>query len=235
MKLSIIIPVYNEAENIERAILKIEKEIKVPHEILVIYDFVKDNSIAVVKKLQKKHKNIKLVRNNIGNGRGIVNAIKTGFKTVEDGALVVTMADLSDDPKTINQMYEKMKQGHDIVCGSRYIKGGRKIGGPVIKSLLSYLAGLSTPIILGIPTHDLTNAFKMYKKEVLNAVKIESTGGFELSTEIVIKAHSKGFKITEVPTVWQDRTTGQSRFKLKEWLPKYIRWYFWGLRERLGL
>jgi len=75
----------------------------------------------------------------------------------------------------------------------------------------------------------------MYKKEVLKAIKIESSGGFELSEEIVIKAHFAGFKITEVPTVWYDRTSGQSRFKFKEWLPKYIYWYLWGIKKRLGL
>ncbi len=234
MNLTIIIPVYNEGENIKKAILQIEKEVKISHEILIIYDFKKDDTLPVARKLQEKYKNIKLVKNRVGSGRGVLNAIKTGFRVVKDGAVLVMMADLADDPKTINKMYKKIKEGFDIVCGSRYIKGGGKIGGPFLKSLLSRLAGLSTPLILGIPTYDLTNAFKMYRKEVIDSVGIESTGGFELSMEIVIKAHFKGFKIIEVPTIWHDRTVGQSRFQMARWLPKYIRWYLWGLKKRVG-
>lgn len=233
MNLSIIIPVYNEAENIKIAIPKIEKEVKVSHRIIVIYDFDKDTTISVIKNLQKKYKNIKLIKNNIGNGRGVINAIKTGFEIINDGVIVVMMADLSDDPTTINKMYEKINQGYDVVCGSRYTKGGKKIGGPLLKSFLSWFAGFSTPLLLGIGIHDLTNAFKMYKKEVIDSINIESTGGFELSMEIVIKAHFKDFKITEVPTIWHDRTQGTSRFKFKEWLPKYIHWYLWGIKKRI--
>lgn len=235
MNLSIIIPVFEEAENIQKAIFKIEKEVRIPHQTFIVYDFDQDNTIPVVKKLQKKISGIKLLKNNIGDGRGVINAIKTGFNHVKDGAIVVTMADLSDDPKTINQMYQKIKEGFDLVCGSRYSPGGGKIGGPFLKSFLSRLAGLSTPLFLGVPTFDLTNAFKMYKKKVIEAIKIESKGGFELSMEIVIKAHFKGFKLTEVPTVWQDRTKGKSRFKFRQWLPKYIHWYLWGIKRRLKL
>jgi len=234
MDLSIIIPVYNEAENIKKAIEKIEKEVKTPHKTLIVYDFSKDSTVPVVQKLQKKFSNLILVKNNIGSKKGVINAIKTGFIQVKKGAIVVTMADLSDDPKTIDKMFNKLTKGYDIVCGSRYAKGGEKIGGPIIKSLLSRLSGLLTPVILGIPTKDVTNAFKMYNKKVLTAINIESKGGFELSMEIVIKAHAKGFKITEVPTVWHDRTDGQSRFKLIAWLPKYIHWYFWGVKKRIS-
>jgi glycosyltransferase involved in cell wall biosynthesis len=234
MKLTIIIPVYNEAKNIRKAISEIESKIKTPHQILIIYDFDQDNTISEVKKLQRRNKNLKLIKNNIETKRGVLNAIKTGFAKVEEGAIVVTMADLSDDPATINQMFRKINEGFDIVCGSRYVRGGGKKGGPFLKSLLSYLAGLTTPLLLGIPVHDLTNAFKMYRKEVLKAIKIESAGGFELSEEILIKAYFKGFKITEVSTIWYDRTIGQSRFRIKEWLLKYIYWYFWGIGKRLG-
>lgn len=233
MKLTIIIPVYNEAENITQAIEKIEAKVKYPHKILIIYDFNKDTTVPIVKKLQKKFPNIQLLRNKLG--KGVLNAIKSGFNQVKEGAVLVTMADLSDDPATINKMFKKINEGFDIVGGSRYIQGGGKKGGPFLKSLLSYLAGLTTPLLLGIPIYDLTNAFKMYKKEVLKAIKIESAGGFELSEEIIIKAHFAGFKITEVPTVWHDRTSGRSRFKFKEWLPKYIHWYFWGIKKRAGL
>ena len=229
MKLSIIVPVYNEAGNIKKLVGKIRKQVKIPYQLIIVYDFNEDNTVPIVKKLMGKYKNIKLIKNKKGNCRGVVNAVKTGFDFVRNGAVVVTMADLADDPKTINAMYRKLKQGYDLVCGSRYSKGGGKIGGAFIKSFLSKLSGLLTPALLGIPTKDITNAFKMYKKEVLNSIDIESNGGFEISMEIAIKAHAKGFKITEVPTIWKDRTTGESRFKLLAWLPKFIHWYVWGM------
>jgi len=233
MRLSIIIPVYNEADNIGKLINKINKQVTSPHQLILVYDFDEDNTVPVVKKLQKKQKNIRLIKNNVGDCQGVMNAIKTGFKLVKSGAVVVTMADLADEPKTINAMFKKIQQGYDVVCGSRYSKGGKKIGGPIIKSWLSKLSGLLTPIMLGIPTKDVTNAFKMYRKKVLDSIKIESEGGFEIAMEIVIKAHAKGFKITEVPTTWHDRTSGESRFKLIAWLPRYVHWYVWGMRQRL--
>jgi len=235
MELTIVMPVYNEGKNIERAIPEIEKKIRIPHGVFLIYDFPEDNTVPVAKELQKKYKNIKLLRNSVGNGRGVINAIRTGFDKVRTGAVVVMMADLADDPETVNIMYEKIQEGCDVVCGTRYSKGGKHIGGAFLKTLLSRLAGLLTPLVLGIPTFDLTNAFKMYKKKIFKKIKIESTGGFELSQEIVIKAHFAGFKVCETGTTWQDRTTGESRFQLGKWLPKYLYWYFWGIRKRLGI
>jgi dolichol-phosphate mannosyltransferase len=105
------------------------------------------------------------------------------------------------------------------------MKDGKQIGEPWFKKLLSRTAGMSLYYLAGIPTHDVTNSFKMYTKRVLNDFTIESNGGFELKMEIVIKAHLKGYKITEVPSIWRDRSAGESRFKLWQWLPKYLRWY----------
>jgi glycosyltransferase involved in cell wall biosynthesis len=234
MKLTLIVPVYNEAANIAKLIDKASRQIKFPFRLIVIYDFNEDNTIPVVKKLQKQYSQIELVKNNHGKGKGVINAIKTGFDLVKDGAVVVIMADLADDLTTINAMFKKIGHGFDVVCGSRFSGGGKKIGGPLVKSLLARTAGLLTPMLLKIPTRDITNAFKMYKKEVLDSVTIESRGGFELAMEIAIKAHNQGFKVTEVPTVWRDRTMGVSRFKFFAWLPHYLYWYLWGFSQRLG-
>jgi len=233
--LTIIIPVYNEEKNLLKAIPLIETKVNIPHSYIVVYDFPEDTSIRSVHKLQKKYKNIQLIRNEISSGRGVINAIKTGFSKAKSEALVVMMADLADDPQTVNIMYEKILEGFDVVCASRYSKGGKHLGGPFLKSFLSWLADITAPYILGIPTFDLTNAFKMYRKSVINSINIQSKGGFELSMEIVVKAYFKGFKITEVPTVWKDRTAGTSRFNLVGWLPRYLHWYTWGLKKRLGL
>lgn len=234
MRLTLVVPVYNEEASITRLVETAIKKVKSPFRLIVVYDFDRDNTVPVVRKLQKKYHQIKLVKNNQGNRRGVINAIKTGFNLVKDGAVVVIMADLADDLTTVNYMFNKINQGFDVICGSRFSPGGKKVGGPVIKSVLSRMSGLLTPLLLGIPTRDITNAFKMYKKEVLNTVVIESNGGFELAMEIAIKAYNLGFKVSEVPTVWHDRTTGKSRFKLLAWLPHYLHWYVYGMTKALG-
>ena len=224
--LSLVIPVYNEGENIAAALSEIKQKVKTPHETLVVYDFDEDNTLPVV----KKHSEIKLVKNKYG--AGVLNAIKTGFESVPEGVVLVVMADLADDLGAVDLMFEKIKAGADIVCGSRYMKDGQQIGGPLLKRTMSRLAGVSLYYLAGIPTHDVTNSFKMYTKKLLNQIKIESNGGFELGMEIVVKAFAQGFRIEEVPSIWHDRTSGTSRFKLWQWLPKYLHWYFYALRHK---
>lgn len=231
MDLSIVIPVYNEGKQINKVIGGIESIVKIPHEILLVYDFDNDSTIPAAKKISREYPAIKLTKNIYG--KGALNAIKTGLKTAKGKAVMVTMADCSDDPKTIPLMLKEFQKGTDIICGSRYMAGGRKIGGPWLKSFLSWFAGYSAKYVLGIPTHDLTNSFKLYRKSLLNKITIESQGGFELGMEIIIKGHfNYQAKISEVPTTWYDREMGKSRFKLLKWLPSYIHWYLWGLKKK---
>jgi dolichol-phosphate mannosyltransferase len=225
--LNIIVPVYNEGENIARVHSEIQSKIRTPHQILVVYDFEEDNTLPVAKELQKKDSGLLLVKNKYG--RGALNALKSGFAEVRSGPCLVVMGDLSDDLAVVDSMVEKYREGFKVVCGSRYMKGGRQEGGPFLKRLLSRLAGVSLNWFFGFPVHDATNNFRLYDKALLDEVKIESRGGFELALEITVKAHKKGFPICEVPTIWRDRTAGQSRFKLWKWLPNYLRWYFYAI------
>ena len=147
-------------------------------------------------RLAATRNNLCLLKNKYG--RGVLNALKTGLEAL-DGVILVVMADLSDDLPKVDQMFAKINSGFDLVCGARYMKGGRQIGGPRVKGLLSRLAGVSLHLLGGIPTHDVTNSFKMYTKRVVDAIKIESSGGFEIGMEIVVKAHFAGYRITEDP------------------------------------
>lgn len=231
MKLSIVIPVYNEGNNIRYVIEGIEKNIHIPHETLLVYDFPSDTTVFPAKKLKNRYSSIRLVRNIYG--KGALNAIKTGLKKAKGKAVIVTMADCSDDPKSINYMIKKFDKEYDIVCGSRYAKGGKKIGGPLFKTFLSWFAGYSGKHVFGLPTYDITNSFKLYRKSLLDKITIESEGGFELGMEIIVKGHFLyNAKVTEVPTVWRDRTSGKSRFLLRAWLPRYIHWYLWAFKKR---
>lgn len=227
MQLDIIMPVYNEGEIIEETLKQIKEKVKIPYNLFIIYDFDEDNTLPKVNKL-KKELPVTLVKNNYG--QGVLNAIKTAFEKSRADYKVVVMADLSDKLEIIDEMYKKAKtENYDIICGSRYMKGGKQIGGPKFKGFLSKMAGKSLHFLTRIPTHDITNAFKMYRKEVLREITIKSRGGFEYSTEITIKAYNKGFRITEIPTVWMARTSGVSRFRLRKWLPKYLYWYFYAV------
>ncbi len=230
--ITIICPVYNEKENIKKLLDEIELKIKTEKEILIIYDFEEDNTLPVISQIKSNYSfKITTVKNIYG--KGVLNAIKTGLKLAKSDTLLVIMADLSDDLSVVDKMYELIKDGYDIVCGSRYMKGGKQIGGPFIKKLLSKLAGLSLHILTGIPTHDITNSFKMYSKKVVDEIEIESTGGFEIGMEITIKAYVMGKKITEIPSIWKERVYGKSRFKIIRWLPKYLKWYFYALKKSL--
>lgn len=229
--LGIIIPVYNEEENIGRTLSAIKEKIITPHRIYIIYDFDEDNTLPAAKEFLSKDVDLRLVKNPVG---GVVNAIKTGLKKAEEDYLLVTMADLSDDYTVVDHMCTLMANGYDVVCGSRYMKGGKQIGGSLLKKTISRIADVSLRYIAGLPTHDATNSFKLYRKSMLDSMKIESDGGFEIGMEIVVKAHFSGFKVAEVPCVWTDREKGKSRFQLLKWAPKYLRWYFYAMKKRFS-
>jgi hypothetical protein len=198
--------------------------------VLVVYDFDGDSTVPVVKRLQAQFPELQLHRNTIG--RGVLNAIKSGLGAARAPYVLVTMGDGSDDPADIDAMYELARGGADVVAGSRYMTGGRQVGGPLLKRTMSRAAGLSLHWLAGLPIHDATTNFRLYSKRLLQRVMIESTGGFELGLELTVKAYVMGMQLAEVPTTWRDRTAGQSRFQLWRWLPRYLRWYWLGMAGR---
>jgi glycosyltransferase involved in cell wall biosynthesis len=230
--LSVVVPVYNEGKNIEGVLRRFMTAVATrPVEILVVYDFDGDTTVPVVQRLQPEIPEVRLVRNTLG--RGVLNAIRTGFAAAAGGQVLVMMADGSDEPGDVDAMVDKARGGADLVSAARYAPGGHQVGGPLLKRLMSRTAGLSLHWVAGVPTHDPTNNFKLYSRGLLDAVQIESSAGFELALELTVKAHALGFHIAEVPTTWRDRTAGESRFRLTKWLPHYLRWYGYGMRARL--
>jgi dolichol-phosphate mannosyltransferase len=231
VSLSIVVPVLNEAEAFPSLWQALTSSIKSDFRVLVVYDSDADTTIPVVQRIiQAGEGRLRLLKNNIRSG--VVGAILTGFEQVSDGPVLVVMGDLSDDLSKVDQMLELYRRGFHIVAGSRYMRGGRIENGPPFKQMLSRVAGLTLHWLRGIPTHDATNAYKLYDRSLLRSLKIESRGGFELSLEITVKAFLAGYRITEIPTVWRDRTVGNSKFKLWAWLPLYLRWYFYAFRPR---
>ena len=234
-KLSIVIPVYNEAANIKKVLDGISRNcISIPLSIYVVYDIKNDNTIPVIERIKSKYRfPIVLVKNT--RGGGVLNAIKAGIGKSKGKAVLITMADMSDDPADIPKMYRLIEKGYDIVVASRNVKGGRHLSQRSLKKFFSWFVGNSMHYITGIPTHDVTNNFKMYRKSILNKMTIESTGGFELAMEITVKAYSNGCKIIEIPTTWRNRTSGKSRFQLFGWAPHYMKWYVYGIIHRPAL
>jgi glycosyltransferase involved in cell wall biosynthesis len=227
----LVMPVYNEGANIEKAIRELADKAPIPKRLLVVYDFDEDDTLPALRRLTPEFPWVQTVRNT--RGRGVLNAIRAGIAAATSDVVIVTMADLSDDVAIIPAMVAKIRQeGYDVVCASRYMRGGRQIGGPWLKKTLSRLAGVSLHHLAGLPTHDATNAFRAYRREVLQAIPIESTGGFEYTLELTAKAFARGSRITEVPSTWTDRVAGQSRFRLWTWLPKYLKWYAYVLTHR---
>ena len=223
-------PVYNEGIIITKTINRVEKAVTEPHELLIIYDMDSDTTLPPVKKIQQKYSSVKLIKNIYGGGA--LNALKTGLNRAKGEVICIMMADLTDDPKVLNKMMEKYYQGCDVVAASRYMKGGHQIGGPIIKQILTRTAGLSLHYLVGLPVHDATNSFRLYSKKFLKNVKIESDGGFELAIELTVKAHFSGYQVTEVPTTWT-YLAKESRFNMKKWLPKYLKWYLWAINKKV--
>lgn len=231
--ISILVPAKNEASSIINTLEEIAKKVKVPYEIIVINDSSTDKTEKIVSGYLKKNKKVKLI-NTTKKLTGFSNALHLGFTKSKGFAVVPVMGDLCDDPETINIMYKKIiKEDWDVVCGSRYIKGGEKSGGPKLQGIFSNFVCVFLNS-LGVPTYDATNAFKMYKRSVLKKLNFNPKSGVELSMELVLQAHFlKNAKITDIPTVWRGRTSGKSKFKFLERAPRYANICLWALFNSL--
>jgi dolichol-phosphate mannosyltransferase len=222
-ELTIVMPVFNEGVTVVPILRALEAAITTPHETLVVHDFDEDSTVPPVRALAAELHAVRLLRNDLG--RGVLNAMKAGFMEARGSWVLVTMADGSDDPAVVEPMLALARGGADVVAASRYMRGGHQHGGPVVKRTLSRAAGLSLHWLGGIPVHDTTNNFKLYGRRFLDATTIESTAGFELATELTVKAALGGWSLAEVPATWRDRTSGTSNFRLRAWLPHYLHWY----------
>jgi glycosyltransferase involved in cell wall biosynthesis len=226
--LSLVIPVYNEADNVVPLLRDIEAKVREPHEVLLVYDFPEDTTLPAVAAMQPPCPAVRLVHNTLG--RGVLNAIKAGFRASRGDVIVVMMADRSDEPADVSAMARLVRDGADVVAGSRYAHGGRQEGGPLVKRTLSRLAGMSLHYFAGLPVRDATNNFRAYSRRAVE-LPIEGQASFAIALELTLKAHWQGWRLAEVPTTWRDRTAGRSRFRLWAWLPHYFRWYLLALRK----
>ena len=230
-ELSVVVPVFREGEAVDPVLRALSAGIRTDHEIVVVYDFDEDPTVPVIERLHAEIPAIRGLRNNLG--RGVLNAMKTGIAATRGDYVLVSMADGSDEPHIIDGMVALARDGADVVAASRYMDGGRQLGGPPLKRLMSRTAGLTLHWFGGVATHDPTNNFKLYSRRFLDTTSIESAAGFELALELTVKATLAGRRVAEVPTTWRDRTAGESNFKLRKWLPYYLHWYWVAMKGRI--
>ena len=227
LQLSIIIPVYNESENILKTLSEIKKHVSVFHEILIVYDFDKDTTVPIVKGILKKNSQIKLIKNSVM--RGPSGAIRTGIAKAQAPYVLVTMADLCDDLAQVKDMLYLIQNKADIVCPSRYSKGGEQQLKSSLKVWAPRTAGFLLKTLTRIPTYDPTNSYKLYSKKMLDTLILKSTVSFSVTLEIVVKAYAMKYRIVEIPTVWRDRQHGKTNFKLGQSLVTYTPWFFYAI------
>src|SRR6478752_1294151 len=148
-------------------------------QMLVVYDFDEDPTVPVIDRIAAELPTVRGLRNDLG--RGVLNAMKAGLAASSGAYVLISMADGSDEPHVVDSLVVLARDGADVVSASRYMRGGRQIGGPPLKRLMSRTAGLTLHWFAGVPTHDPTNNFKLYSRRYLDSVTIESSAGFELA------------------------------------------------------
>ena len=163
------------------------------------------------------------------------NRRQLGDRLAQAPVVVVTMADGCDDPRQIDDLTRLVERGVVVAAASRYMPGGQQVGGPMLKRFMSRTAGRTLFWFARIGTRDATNSFKAYRRAFVDEVGIESRDGFEIGLELTAKARRMRMPVAEIPTIWLDREAGVSNFKIAQWLPKYLHWYFFAFGSRLGV
>lgn len=232
-RVSVVIPAYREGQAILPVLDRLFEAIELPCEVLIVVDMPEDETISVIDSYAQRENRVRAIVNT--HGRGPANAIRFGIECALAPSAVVTMADGSDDPRLIDDLVRLVERGVAVAAASRYAPGGQQVGGPLLKGAMSQLAGRSLHLLARIGTRDATNSFKAYSTDFIREVGIDSRAGFEIGIELAAKAKRLGRPVAEIPTIWLDRSAGDSNFKIAAWLPEYLRWYRFAFGRRLSV
>jgi dolichol-phosphate mannosyltransferase len=230
VKLSVVIPAHNEVESIgetvERTAVELERN-DIDYEILVIDDSSGDGTAEVVRKLGEKWPRVVVRRSHLAPGFG--NAVRAGLETFTGDAVAIMMADLSDSPRDLVLYYRVLEQGYDCAFGTRFGSGGRTYDYPKVKLILNRLVNAGIRVLFQHGYNDTTNAFKAYRREVIEQVQPLLSHHFNLTVEIPLKAVVRGYNFAVVPVTWTNRAHGESKLKLNEMGSRYafIVLYVW--------
>lgn len=224
LKLSVVIPARNEEGSITETLDRVTSELRrvhIPYEIVVVNDGSTDATAARVREFQTIDSDVRLVENRGRNGFGC--AVRCGLQVYTGDVVAVMMADCSDSPLDLVRYYRGIvDEGYDCVFGSRFIKGGKVIDYPPHKLLLNRIANFFVKMLFGIRLNDTTNAFKIYRREVIDALQPIISPHFNLTVELPLKAIVRGFQYKVIPISWTNRKTGISKLKIKEMGSRYL-------------
>jgi dolichol-phosphate mannosyltransferase len=233
MKLSVVIPAYNEAESITETVVSIFQKLtkeQITHEIVVVNDNSKDNTLGVLQNLKTEIPSLVFYTNAGPNGYG--NAVRYGLERFSGDCVAIMMADLSDSPEDLVKFYRKLLEGYDCVFGSRFIKGGKVYDYPGFKLYMNRLFNTAVRLSFRLKYNDLTNAFKLYRKETIEGLKPFLSPHFNLTLELPLKAVVRGYSYAVLPNSWTNRKHGESKLKLKEMGSRYFFIYLYCLIEK---
>lgn len=221
--MSIVIPARNEEGCIASTVRHLNLELSlhnVPHEIIVVDDGSSDSTWAILQEVAKDVKQLAPVQNNGAHGFG--RAIIYGLDNMKGDAVVIMMADESDDARDVVKYWQILNQGYDCVFGSRFVKGGGVIDYPWVKLKVNRLANLFIRMVFRHGLNDTTNAFKAYRKSVIDGCRPLMAPHFNLTVEIPLKAIVRGYSWTTMPITWRNRRTGEAKLKIKEMGSRYF-------------
>lgn len=220
-RLDIVIPVYNEGEQIVTVLEGLRQGVSTPFRVLICYDHDHDSTLAALAHYDHPAFELELVKN---DGVGPHAAVVSGFRASRAPAVLVFPADDTYNADRLDGMVRLFDEGCEIVAACRFMPGGRMQGCPWLKAVLVRSGAWLLHRVARVPTHDASNGFRLFSQRVLNTIRIESHQGFTYSIELLVKCHRLGWRIGEVPVLWFERRAGRSRFRVIQWLPAYLRW-----------
>ena len=223
MKFSVVIPAHNEEgcikETLDTLVARLE-EAELDYELVVVADHCTDSTEEILGKMIKKNKRIKPVVNEKNPGFGM--AVRKGLDEYSGDAVAIFMADASDSPDDLVKYFNKIEEGAECVFGSRFIKGGKVVDYPRHKLFLNRIVNFFIRVMFHHGLNDTTNAFKCYRREVIDGCRPFLAPHFNLTVEIPLKAIIRGYKYEVLPISWRNRTSGVSKLKLKEMGSRYF-------------
>ncbi len=224
MKLSIVIPAFNEEKNIGKCLEELRRVVRdkyeIPYEAIVVNDNSQDGTEKVVREEMTHDPAIRLVNRTLPGGFG--RAIRSGIEAVKGDIVVIYMADLSDDPEDVVAYYKKIGEGYDCVFGSRFIKGSRVVNYPKLKLVINRIVNKCVQYMFWTRFNDLTNAFKAYRAAVIQDCGPYRASHFNITLEMSLSALIRRYNIAEIPIKWEGRHWGSSNLKLRQMGRRYL-------------